>query len=270
MLATYTHTAAQNKIHPIQTQIYQKIVKHVLSSGGFTQQCFAFRAYTTSDLFLRRRFCSNPMAAQSAQYDARKKTQAILMAKKLKNSAADRRLNVNESTVCRWRRQLDVLFMYEPDRKGFRAPRRGHHLDLEKKVQSWSLTKVGPWHPLEESSDHAHGKSLNGCPQSGTASRMTRLFVCLRSVWYRMTSTVREWHHLGRRPWSTPPPTTTTMSDKKIICPKLASVHHHLFKIKVPFYSSVGVALQWWLYSFFMGHNEKTPLALESGRATIE
>lgn len=201
-----------------------------------------------------------------------KKTQAILMAKKLKNSAADRRLNVNESTVCRWRRQLDVLFMYEPDRKGFRAPRRGHHLDLEKKVQSWSLTKVGPWHPPEESSDHAHGKSLNGCPQSGTASRMTRLFVCLRSVWYRMTSTVRGWHHLRRRPWSTPPPTTTTttMSDGEIIRPKLASVYHHPFKIKVPFYSSVGVALQWWLYSFFMGHNEKTPLALESGRATIE
>lgn len=102
MLATYTHTAAQNKIHPIQTQIYQKIVKHVLSSGGFTQQCFAFRAYTTSGLSC---FCGDVFAATQWQHKVRstmpEKTQAILMAKKLKNSAADRRLNVNESTVCR-------------------------------------------------------------------------------------------------------------------------------------------------------------------------
>lgn len=68
MLATYTHTAAQNKIHPIQTQIYQKIVKHVLSSGRFTQQCFAFRAYTTSDLSC---FCGDVFAAIQWQHKVR-------------------------------------------------------------------------------------------------------------------------------------------------------------------------------------------------------
>lgn len=79
-------------------------------------------------------FCSNPMAVRSAQYDARFKQKAILMAKEPKNSAAAQPLDVNESTVCKWRRQLDVLFKYEPDRKGFRGPHRGHHWYLEKKV----------------------------------------------------------------------------------------------------------------------------------------
>lgn len=141
----------------------------------------------------------------------------------------------------------------------------------KRKLQCSSLTKVRPWHLREESSDRAHRKLLHKCPRSGTASCTTQWLVCLRSVWYRMTSTVRGMTSSRKTASSTPPP-TTTMSDGGIIRPKLASVDHHLFKIKVLLFlrrSSVTIVVLFSFF-FFMGHNEKTPLALQSRCARIE
>ncbi|XP_042150472.1 uncharacterized protein LOC121838345 [Ixodes scapularis] len=63
------------------------------------------------------------MATRRAQYDARFKKSAIMMAEQIGNSAAAQRVDVTESTIRGWRLQREVLFKCEPGRKGFRGPR---------------------------------------------------------------------------------------------------------------------------------------------------
>lgn len=79
------------------------------------------------------------MATRRAQYDARFKRNAILVAEEIGNSAAARRLDVSESTIRGWRLQREALFKCEPGRKGFRGPRCGRHTELEKKVAEFVI-----------------------------------------------------------------------------------------------------------------------------------
>lgn len=79
------------------------------------------------------------MATRRAQYDARFKRNAILVAEEIGNSAAARRLDVSESTIRGWRLQREALFKCEPGRKGFRGPRCGRHTELEKKVAQFVI-----------------------------------------------------------------------------------------------------------------------------------
>lgn len=79
------------------------------------------------------------MAACRAQYDARFKRRAILLAEEIGNSAAARTLDVNESTIRGWRLQRERLFMCEPGRKGFRGPRHGRYLELEQRVADFVI-----------------------------------------------------------------------------------------------------------------------------------
>ncbi|KAH7946499.1 hypothetical protein HPB52_000251 [Rhipicephalus sanguineus] len=79
------------------------------------------------------------MAARRVQYDAHFKRSAILIAEEIGNSAAARRLDVAESTICEWRLQREALFKSEPGRKGFLGPRCGHHTELEKNVAEFVI-----------------------------------------------------------------------------------------------------------------------------------
>ncbi|KAM7311262.1 serine/threonine-protein phosphatase Pgam5, mitochondrial isoform X1, partial [Ixodes scapularis] len=79
------------------------------------------------------------MAACRAQYDARFKRRAILLAEDIGNPAAARNLDVNESTIRGWRLQRERLFMCAPGRKGSRGPRHGRYLELEQRVADYVI-----------------------------------------------------------------------------------------------------------------------------------
>lgn len=69
-----------------------------------------------ADILCFRDFELEQMATRRAQYDARFKRSAIVVAEEIGTSAAARRLDVRESTICGWRLQREALFKCEPGR----------------------------------------------------------------------------------------------------------------------------------------------------------